>query len=208
MIAAFQQQDPRAPLRDYCAALGVSRSWFYERAHAAETREKEVALRDEIERIVLQFPGYGYRRVTAQLVRQGWTQENGRAVNHKRVLRILREESLLCRLRKRFVVTTDSGHGHRCYPNLLKGTELTRLDQAWVADITYIRLPGGFCYLAAVLDAFSRRCVGWSLSRDIDTRLTLAALERGLTERNPPVGLIHHSDRGVQYAKQFRLMKC
>lgn len=123
-----------------------------------------------------------------------------RAVNHKRVLRILREECLLCRLQKRFVVTTDSHHARRTYLNLLKGIELSRLNQVWVADITYIRLPGGFCYLAAVLDAFSRRCVGWHLSRDIDTRLTLAALEMGLTLRQPPSGLIHHSDRGVQYA--------
>lgn len=114
---------------------------------------------------------------------------------------------MLCRLQKRFVATTDSSHSHRAYPNLLKGMELSRLNQAWVADITYIRLPGGFCYVvhtsvnvAAVLDAFSRCCVGWHLARDIDTRLTLAALEMGLAQRRPPAGLIHHSDRGVQYA--------
>ena len=153
MIAAFHQQNPHAPLQSLCTAQGVSRSWFYERPSAAAPTEEDVASRHEIERVALEFPGYGYRRVTAQLARQGWAEENGRAVNHKRVLRVMREESLLCRLRKRFVVTTDSSHGHRCYSNLLKGAELTRPDQAWVADITYIRLLGGFCYLAAVLDA-------------------------------------------------------
>ena len=133
MIAALHQQNPQAPLHRLCAALGVSRSWFYERPSAAAPTEEDVALRHEIERIALEFPGYGYRRVTAQLVRQGWTKENGKAVNHKRVLRVMRAESLLCRLRKRFVVTTDSSHAHCCYPNLLKGAELTRPDQAWVA---------------------------------------------------------------------------
>jgi transposase InsO family protein len=198
VIASFRSECPDAGLSVLCAALGVSRSWFYQRPVAAEPTEGEIALRDAIERIALAFPGYGYRRVTAQLRRDGWVGE--RAVNHKRVLRVMREECLLCRLRKRFVVTTDSNHAHRAYPNLLKGLELSRMNQAWVADITYVRLPGGFCYLAAVLDAFSRRCVGWHLSRDIDTRLTLAALEMGLTQRQPPAGLIHHSDRGVQYA--------
>lgn len=136
--------------------------------------------------------------MSAQLRRDGWAGE--RAVNHKRVLRVMRQESLLCRLQKRFVVTTNSDHAHRAYPNLLKGLALSRPDRAWVADITYIRLPGGFCYLATLLDAFSRRCVGWHLSREIDTRRTLAALEVGLAARQPPVGLIHHSDRGVPYA--------
>lgn len=198
VIAAFRQQQPEAPVSTLCAALEVSRSWFYARPSVQEPSPQEVELRDAIERILLELPGYGYRRVTAQLAREGWTGE--RAVNHKRVLRIMRQESLLCRLQKRFVPTTDSDHAHRCYPNHLKNLCLTRPDQAWVADITYIRLPGGFCYLAALLDAFSRRCVGWHLSRDIDTQLTLAALEVALTERDPGPGLIHHSDRGVQYA--------
>jgi len=130
VIAAFRKQNPGAGLGKLCAALGVSRSWSYERPDAAAPAEADVALRDQIERIVLEFPGYGYRRVAAQLARDGWNKGNGRAVNHKRVLRVMREESLLCRLRKRFVVTTDGCHGHRCYPNLLKGAELTRPDQA------------------------------------------------------------------------------
>jgi len=153
-----------------------------------------VRLRDAIERIVLDFPGYGYRRVTHALVREGW------AVNHKRVLRVMREESLLCHLKRRFVPTTDSAHAWRSYPNLLKGTILTAPDQAWVADITYIRLPTAFIYLAAILDAYSRRCIGWALSHGIDTELTVAALTMAVARRQPASGLIHHSDRGVQYA--------
>lgn len=155
---------------------------------------QEVALRDAIEWIVLQFPGYGYRRVTQSLKRDGW------AVNHKRVLRVMREEALLCQLKRRFVPTTDSTHAYRRYPNLLKAALLDAPNQAWVADITYIRLPTTFVYLAAILDAYSRYCVGWHLSRWIDTNLTLAALEQAVAGRRPAAGLIHHSDQGVQYA--------
>jgi transposase InsO family protein len=148
-----------------------------------------------MEALVLEFPGYGYRRVTHALRRAGWEQ-----VNHKRVLRVMREESLLCQLKRRFVVTTDSAHAYRTYPNLLATTTLDHLDQAWVADITYVRLPTAFVYLACLLDASSRRCIGWKLSRQIDTRLTLAALEMAVAQRQPAPGLIHHADRGVQYA--------
>jgi putative transposase len=129
------------------------------------------------------------------LKRSGWGP-----INHKRVLRVMREEALLCQLKRRFIVTTDSAHGYRTYPNLLAQATLDRRDQAWVADITYIRLPTTFVYLACILDAFSRRCIGWKLSRQIDTRLTLAALEMAIERRQPRLGLIHHSDRGVQYA--------
>jgi transposase InsO family protein len=116
------------------------------------------------------------------------------------VLRIMRAEALLCQLQRRFVVTTDATHGLPTYPNLLSGLAITRLDQVWVADITYIRLPTAFVYLACILDACSRRCIGWQLARTIDTQLTLAALERAIATRRPSVDLIHHSDRGVQYA--------
>ncbi len=139
-------------------------------------------------------PGYGYRRVTKELHRRGWP------INHKRVLRLMREESLLCQIKRRFVPTTDSAHAFGTYPNLIKDTKLDALDQVWISDITYVRLPTSFCYLAAILDAYSRRCVGWHLSPFIDTRLTLSALEMALTTRQPEAGLIHHSDRGVQYA--------
>lgn len=195
---------PMLSLRTLAHWLGFSRSWYYaqrtihagggEQGQDVDAREA-IALRDAIERIVLDFPGYGYRRVTQALRRNG-----AGSINHKRVLRIMGEESLLCQLKRRFVVTTDSAHGYRTYPHLLKGVTLDRLDQAWVADITYIRLPTTFVYLACILDAFSRRCIGWKLSRQIDTRLTIAALEMAIERREPHLGLIHHSDRGVQYA--------
>jgi len=180
-----------ASVRELCRILGVNRSWFY-RAGGGEPAAADTALRDAIEAIVLAFPGYGYRRVTRALQRDGWV------VNHKRVLRVMRAESLLCQLRRRWVPTTDSAHGLATYPNLVKELTVTGLNEVWVADITCVRLPTAFAYLAAVLDAFSRKVVGWALSRWIDTRLTLTALERALAARPPP--LIHHADQGVQYA--------
>lgn len=194
MIIAAHDAHPELAIQPLCALLGVSRSWFYARRAQPATDPDEVALRAAIEALTLEFPGYGYRRVTKQLQREGWT------VNHKRVLRIMREESLLCQLQRRFVPTTDSRHAFRRYPNLLAERVLDAPNQGWVADITYIRLPTGFVYLAALLDAWSRYCVGWHLARVIDTSLTLAALERAVARRDPRAGLIHHSDQGVQYA--------
>jgi putative transposase len=194
MIARAQQEHPDLSVRRLCGLLAVGRSWYYARPTTPTQAERDVALRDAVERVVLAFPGYGYRRVTKALAREGW------AVNHKRVLRVMRQESLLCQIRRRFVVTTDSRHPLRTYPNLAAGVEPTGPDQLWVADITYVRLPTAFAYLACVLDAWSRRCVGWHLSRSIDTRLALAALDHALATRRPAQGLIHHSDRGVQYA--------
>jgi transposase InsO family protein len=193
MIVAAHTAYPQLSLRRLCALFGLNRAWYYAAQEEAEDTA-ETALRDAIERVVLDFPGYGYRRVTKALQRAGWT------VNHKHVLRLMRAESLLCHLKRRFVPTTDSQHGYQAYPNLLADAVLTAPDQAWVADITYIHLPTTFAYLAALLDAYSRRCVGWELSRCIDTHLTLAALDRALALRQPQPGLIHHSDRGVQYA--------
>ena len=158
--------------RELCRMFSVSRSWYYERPSLEEKATRDIELRDAIERIVLEFPGYGYRRVTKELCRRGWT------VNHKRVLRVMRQESLLCQIKRRFVVTTDAAHAFGVYPNLLKDTKLDGLDQVWISDITYVRLPTSFCYLAAILDAYSRRCVGWHLSPFIDTRLTLSAALR------------------------------
>jgi putative transposase len=178
-------------VRELCRILGVNRGWFY-RAGARTPAAADMALRDAIEALVLAFPGYGYRRVTRALQRDGWV------VNHKRVLRVMRAESLLCQLRRRWVPTTDSGHGLATYPNLVRDRVVAGLNEVWVADITYVRLPTAFAYLAAVLDAFSRKVVGWALSRWIDTGLTLRALERALATRPPP--LIHHADQGVQYA--------
>lgn len=193
-MSQFRKEQSAVPLGLLCTWAGVSRSWFYARPASLVPSDEATALRDAIEKIVLEFAGYGYRRVRAALSDQGF------AVNHKRVLRIMREECLLCVLKKRWVATTDSSHSERVYPNRLKDLILSGLNQAWVADITYIRLPTGFCYLAAILDAFSRRVVGWSVSKDIDTRLCLDALEKALVLRLPPPGLVHHSDRGVQYA--------
>lgn len=194
MIASAQEAYPDLSIRRLCAAVGASRTWWYPHPPADEVAARDTALRDAIERLVLEFPGYGYRRVTKALQRDGW------AINHKHVLRVMREASLLCQLERRFVRTTDSAHGLCIYPNLLMEVTPVRPDQAWVADLTDIRLPTTFAYLACVLDAWSRRCIGWELSRTIDTTLTLAALDRAMTQRQPAPGLIHHSDRGVQYA--------
>jgi transposase InsO family protein len=194
MIVAACQAYPTLSLQQLCALFAVSRAWLYERRERPEIHPDDLALRDAIEAITLDFPGYGYRRVTKQLQRDGWR------INHKRVLRIMREHALLCQLQRRFVPTTDSRHAYRRYPNLLAAATLSAPDQAWVADITYIRLPTTFAYLATLLDAYSRSCVGWQLARSIDTSLTLTALERALLSRDPHPGLIHHSDQGVQYA--------
>jgi putative transposase len=195
MIELTHHEHPELSIERLCELFGVSRSWYYERSSRPESTQEETALRDHIERLILEFPGYGYRRVTHALAREDIV------VNHKRVLRIMQEESLLCHLKKRFVVrTSDSRHGLPVYPNVLTDAVLTAPDQAWVADLTYIHLRSAFVYLACILDAFSRRCVGWHLSRDMTTQLTLAALRLAIAQRHPQPGLIHHSDRGVQYA--------
>lgn len=192
------------PLERLCALMAVNRGSYYRQiaglqptATAGTAALRRRQLIEAIEESVLEFPGYGYRRVTAHLNREGW------GVNHKLVLKLMRQESLLCRLRRRWVRTTDSEHGLRTYPNLLADRgwrNLTAPDEAWMADITYIRLPQGFAYLAALLDGYSRKVVGWQLGRDIDARLVLTALEQALELRHPAPGWIHHSDRGVQYA--------
>ena len=175
--------------------IELSRSTYYYKSRSQEAKlEEDVKLRDRIERIVVEFPGYGYRRVTHELHRQGLR------VNHKRVLRLMRQAELLCRRRRRFVATTNSNHGFHVYPNLARRMELTGLNQLWQADITYIRLRQEFIYLAALLDACSRKVVGWALGKTLSTKLTLKALEQAITNRQPPAGCIHHSDRGVQYA--------
>jgi putative transposase len=194
MIAEAHAAYPDLSIRTLCAAVGAGRTWWYTHPSADAVAQRDTALRDAIERIVLDFPGYGYRRVTRTLHRDGWV------INHKHVLRVMRDEALLCQLERRFVRTTDSAHALRTYPNQLADLIPARPDQAWVADITYIRLPTTFAYLACVLDAWSRRCVGWEFSQAIDTTLTLSALDRALATRRPAPGLIHHSDRGVQYA--------
>ena len=151
-------------------------------------------LRGRIEAICLEFPRYGYRWVTHQLSHEGGQ------VNHKKVLRLMRESDLLCRIKRKWVKTTDSSHYFPRYPNLIEGMLINRLNQVWLADITYIRIRTGFVYLAAMLDACSRRVIGYAVSTRIDTELTLEALRMAIAVRKPGPGIIHHSDQGVQYA--------
>jgi transposase InsO family protein len=176
--------------------MRFARSSFYykPRGKGPDRLKAEADLRDRIEAICLEFPRYGYRRVTHQLKHEGWQ------VNHKRVLRLMRESDLLCRVRRRWVKTTDSRHHFPRYRNLIKGMIVSRLNQVWLADITYIRIRTGFVYLAAILDAFSRRAIGYALSRSLDTALALEALRMAIALRKPGSSVIHHSDQGVQYA--------
>jgi len=153
-------------------------------------------IRDQMQKIAVESPAYGYRRMTREL------QQRGFDINHKRVLRMMREDNLLCVRRRSFVVTTDSRHNLPVYPNLAAQIVPTAINQLWVADITYIRLRTEFVYLAVVLDAFSRRVIGWALGRTLEAELAAAALRMALMERRPQTGLVHHSDRGVQYASQ------
>lgn len=185
-------------VRGLCVGLGLSRAGYYRRSKQEEqARTEEVELRDQVQRVALARPAYGYRRVTAEL------QGQGRCVNHKRVLRLMREDNLLClRQRRRWVRTTDSQHGLPVYANLAAGMKVTRANQLWVADITYIRLRSEFVYLAVVLDVWSRRVIGWNMDRHLRTELALGALEQALKQRMVQPGLVHHSDRGVQYASQ------
>lgn len=176
-----------------CELAGVSRAGFY-RFSPQEKGKADMALRDAIQRVALEFPSYGRRRMTAELKRRGW------AVNHKRVYRLMREDHLLCVRKRKFIVTSDSHHPFPVYPNLAASLKPTGVNQLWVADITYIRLQMEFVFLAVILDAFSRRAVGWALGRTLETELTLAALQMALKQRQPAPRLVHHSDRGVQYA--------
>ncbi len=179
-----------------CALAGVSRAGYYRHWQASEPRAEETGLRDVVQRLALANRHYGHRRIAALLRREGWQ------VNKKRVLRILRADNLLCLGKRAFVPpTTDSRHGWPIYPNLARHLRPTAINQLWVADITYVRLAEEFAYLAVVLDAFSRRVIGWALDGHLKAELALAALEMALASRAVvPGGLVHHSDRGVQYA--------
>ena len=183
-----------------CSHLDVSRSGYYDwqRRPISEVQpdQYEMKLKNEMQKIAVEFPKYGYRRITAELNRRKY------GVNRKRVLRLMREDNLLCMRHKFSPVTTNSNHHHKIYPNLARDMELTGLNQLWVADITYIQLLTEFIYLAVIIDVFSRRCIGWELDRNIDTTLTLNALSKALESRwtEDIKGLVHHSDQGVQYA--------
>jgi transposase InsO family protein len=186
VIAALREEHPEWPISTICRALGVARSSYY----YSEIEPDEVELRDSIERTALEFPRYGYRRMTVELRRRGIV------ANHKHVLRLMREGNLLVSV-QRFCRTTNSDHKYGRHPNLLKGLDIERVDQAWCADITYVRLKREFVYLAVVLDIFTRSVRGWELGRNLTEELALTALDRALLTRKPD---IHHSDQGVQYA--------
>jgi transposase InsO family protein len=173
----------------------ISRAGFYrQQAGFARRVDPDMDLGDAIQRIALEMPSYGRPRITRELRNRGWK------VNPKRVYRVMREDNLLCVRRRKFVVTTDSAHGLRVYPNLARQMVLTDVDQLWRADITYIRLREEFVFLAVIVDAYSRRVIGWALDRTLETDLPLTALRMALARRTIAPGLVHHSDRGVQYA--------
>jgi transposase InsO family protein len=205
VIAASPDLLRELPLAAACAVLDLGRGSYYrqlgqqasEGPPARSGSQEEEPLRTALEQVVLAFPGYGHLRVTKQLQREGFR------VNHKRVYRLMQAGGWLHVRSRGRVRTTDSAHGFPIYPNLLPDCgwrRLTAPDQAWGADITYVRLEAGFCYLAVLLDLYSRRIVGWDLSESLEAQGALAALERALDNRQPGAGWIHHSDRGVQYA--------
>lgn len=178
--------------------IDLSRSTYYyeSKARTEESLKREADIRDCIESIACEYPRYGYRRITKQLHRGGFR------VNHKKVLRIMRENSLLCYVKRKWIKTTDSRHPFRRYPNLIKDRITRRPNQIWVADITYIRISTAFVYLAVILDAFSRKVVGYAISKSLSNDLTIQALKSAITFRNPEKGCIHHSDQGIQYASK------
>lgn len=178
-----------------CYLAQVSRAGFYRSFREQQPEDEEMEVRSTIQQITVEHRRrYGYRRITAELRRRGMQ------VNHKRVLRLMREDNLLAVQPRAFKVTTDSKHDLEVHLNLADRMKLTGIDQLWVADITYIRLKTEFVYLAVILDRFSRKVVGWALDRTLASRLATRALEEAITTRKPPPGLVHHSDRGVQYA--------
>ena len=177
-----------------CELGQVSRTGWYRQGADPVPADRDLKLRDEIQKIALEWPAYGSRRITAELRRRKWP------VNRKRVQRLMREDNLLCLRKRKFVVTTNSDHGLRVYPNLARQMTLTGIDQLWRADITYVRLEVEFVYLAVILDAYSRRVIGWELDGTLEDLLTLAALRMALSRRTVTPALVHHSDRGVQYA--------
>jgi putative transposase len=178
-----------------CEAAGFSRAGYYRFLDPVKPAAADMDLRDRIQKIALEWPAYGSRRIAAELKARQWD------VNRKRVQRLMREDNLLCVVKRRFVVpTTDSAHACKVYPNRTTGMLLTGVDQLWVADITYIRLEEEFVYLAVILDAHSRRVIGWHLDQGLDVSLCLNALHMALRTRTVQPGLVHHSDRGVQYA--------
>ena len=184
-------------IEEMCGIAQLSRAGYYRFLTTPQAGDADMDLRDAIQRIALEFPSYGRPRITAELHRRGWQ------VGHEKAYRIMREDNLLCLRRRKFVIlTTNSNHNRPIYPNRARDLTLTDINQLWVADITYIRLEVEFVYLAVVLDAFSRRVIGWALDRTLEDDLAIAALRMALQRRSPAPGLVHHSDRGSQYASK------
>jgi transposase InsO family protein len=176
--------------------LNLAPSSYYYKAKepSLSLQKQEADLRSRIEEIACEFIRYGYRRITAQLRREGYL------ANHKKVLRIMRQDSLLCVLKHKWIKTTNSNHPYPRFPNLVKDLVISSLNQVWFADITYIRILTTFVYLAVILDGLSRKAIGYCLSKSLDAKLTLSALKMAISQRKPQLGCIHHSDQGVQYA--------
>ena len=188
------QTTPRLPVAPLCRALTLDRQRYY-RFHKQTPRpDRDMELRSEIQKIALEWPRYGSRRIKQELRRHGIR------VNRKRVRRLMREDNLLCLRQQSWILTTDSRHGYTVYPNLVPELGVTGPNQLWVSDLTYIRLEQEFVYLAVILDAFSRRVIGWELGRALDSGLALNALRMAISSRDFLPGLVHHSDRGCQYA--------
>ena len=177
-----------------CELAGVSRASFYRHWEEREPTAAETELRGAIQRLALAHRYYGYRRIAVLLQREGLV------AGAKKVRRLMREDNLLAIRRRKFVVTTDSNHSYRVWPNLAQYLELTDINQLWVADFTFVRLEEEFVYLAVLLDAYSRRVIGWSLGQAMNSSLVVEALKKALEDRRPLPGLVHHSDQGVQYA--------
>jgi putative transposase len=202
----IQQQfklDDSLTISDAARLLNINRVGYYKWSQKNGPDPKlirhEIEIKDQMHKIAIEFPRYGYRRMTIELHNRGYH------VNHKRVLRLMQQDNLLC-VKKHFrPLTTDSNHDHKVYPNLIRNLKITQPNQVWASDITYIQLADEFVYLAVMLDLFTRRCIGWKLGRHIDTQLTLNALDQAIEHRWTPdlPGIIHHSDQGVQYASNL-----
>ncbi len=192
MTVLCQRQVVAASVASTCRALELPRATYYR--HLKPSTDADISVRDLVQQVALEWPSYGYRRITAELHRRD------QVVNRKRVLRLMREDNLLCLRTRRFIHTTNSDHRLPVYPNLVPELAVTGCDQLWVSDLTYIRLREEFIYLAVILDACSRRVIGWALERSLETELALVALRMALSSRNVTTELVHHSDRGVQYA--------
>jgi len=194
LSAQLLSSETALPIASIFETLELSRATHYRHQSSGAPSDPDLELRDHIQRLALEWPQYGYRRITAELHRQGVE------ANHKRVLRLMREDNLLCLRKRRFICTTDASHSLAVYPNLVPELTLSSINQLWVADITYIRLLREFVYLAVILDAYSRRVIGWALEPYLEAELAIEALRQALASRQVEPGLIHHSDRGVQYA--------